>query len=359
MFSVEELSSFRSHLEDIKSSTSLPSEADLQSLLDSSLDTLENEITFYRPKGKDSKPGGLLDFSSSTLPVIVVPDIHGRADFLLNIIDYTLEGAPILSLLNEKKIIVVCVGDAVHSERRGYERWCLAYEAYDGWLESIVNNKSEKFIDKKREEFFEKMREEMCENISSLSIIMSLKNAFPESFHFLKGNHENILNENRDGNYGFRKFVQEGQMCHDFVSRFYGDVILHLWSLWEKSLPVCAVFKDFGVSHAEPLSCFKKEKIIDYHSNADVILGLTWTGNDEAENGSVRLLLKELSPSSKRKGVIWFGGHRAFTDTDYLLRQEGEYLQLHNPDEMNIAIVFPEKKFDPDKDIKSVFKTRY
>ena len=53
-------------------------------------------------------------------------------------------------------------------------------------------------------------------------------------------------------------------------------------------------------------------------------------------------------------GVLWFGGHRPVKDGKYLLRQDGTYLQLHNPNEMNVAIVVPEKKFNPEIDIKSV-----
>lgn len=337
MFSKEELDCFRNHLHEINDSNSFPEECEFQLFLDKSLSTLENESPFYRPVGSDCKPGGLLDFSSEKIPSIIVPDIHARADFLLKLLDFKIEDESVLSLLNEKKIFVICVGDAFHSEMRGYERWIAAYK---DWSMDVYAGQP--------------MQEEMKENISTLMIIMELKNNFTENFHFLKGNHENIFNESRHGNLAFRKFVQEGSMCCDFIRQVYGDVILHLISLWEKALPVCALFYDFAVSHAEPACCFSRKQIVDYHKNDDVVLGLTWTANDAAEKGSVKKLFKNLNPSAKRSGVLWFGGHRPVKDGKYLLRQDGTYLQLHNPNEMNVAIVVPEKKFNPEIDIKSV-----
>ncbi|MGN0729148.1 metallophosphoesterase [Treponema sp.] len=337
MFSEEELASFYSHLNCINSSQAFPAEDELQRFLDNSLCVLENEDSSYRPLGSDCKPGGLLDFSASDIPVVIVPDIHARAEFILRILDFKIDGRTVLQLLNEKKIYMVCVGDAFHSESRGYERWL---EAYKDWSMNVYAGQA--------------MQQEMLENIFTLMIIMELKNAFTANFHFLKGNHENILNETCHGNFSFRKFVQEGIMCCDFIRQVYGDVVLHLISLWEKALPVCAVFSDFGVSHAEPAFAFSRNQIIDYHKNDDVVIGLTWTANDEAEEQSVQKLMENLNPSAKKSGVIWFGGHRPVKDGKFFLRQNGRYLQLHNPDEMNIAVAVPGKIFDPVADIKSV-----
>ena len=128
MFSKEELDCFINHLHEINDSNSFPEECEFQLFLDKSLSTLENESPSYRPVGSDCKPGGLLDFSSEKIPSIIVPDIHARADFLLKLLDFKIEDESVLSLLNEKKIFVICVGDAFHSEMRGYERWIAAYK---------------------------------------------------------------------------------------------------------------------------------------------------------------------------------------------------------------------------------------
>lgn len=342
---MNDTSVFKDQLKNIVQSKSFLSQDELTSFLNDSLNILSNEDASYRPLNSEGKRGGLLDFSNSRLPVIVVPDLHGRVDFLLRLLDFKLDGRCVLDLLNNGEVIVICVGDAVHGEARAYERWLLSYSE---WLNENYESDT--------------MKEEMLENLNTLRTIMMLKNAFTASFHFLKGNHENILNESSDGDYAFRKFVMEGAMCFDFMESFYGDDILRLISRWEKSLPICAVFSDFGVSHAEPSEVWGRDDIINCRTfqgrapsiGADVILSFTWTKNGDAEDGSVRRLLEVLRPGVKRNGVLWFGGHRPVKDAKYYLRQGGAYLQLHNPSEMNIAIVRPGVDFDAENDIKSV-----
>lgn len=335
MLTREQLVEFRQHLQDISDSISFPREDELQCFLDKAVAIQESEDESYRPLNSAGKSGGLLDFTKSQLPVIIVPDIHGRADFLLKLIDFKVENSKtVLELLNENQIMVICVGDAVHSEMRGYERWL---ESFRDWNLDVYAGPT--------------MQEEMKENFSVWLILMELKKTFVPSFHFLKGNHENVTNEDAHGNHSFRKFVCEGQMCCDFIRQVYGDVILHLINLWEKSLPLCAVFSSFGISHAEPAKLYKKKEVINSFENDSVVEGLTWTRNDEAEENSCRKLFRELSRKRKSKGILWFGGHRPVKDCMYKLRQNDSYIQIHNPDKTNVAFVVPEKEFDPAKDI--------
>lgn len=335
MLTQEQLVEFRQHLQDISDSISFPQEDELQCFMDKAVEVQESEDESYRPLNSAGKSGGLLDFTKSQLPVIIVPDIHGRAEFLLKLIDFKVENSrTVLELLNENRIMVICVGDAVHSEMRGYERWLNSFR---DWTLDVYAGPT--------------MQEEMKENFSVWLILMELKKTFVSSFHFLKGNHENVTNEDAHGNHSFRKFVSEGQMCCDFIRQVYGDVILHLINLWEKSLPLCAVFSSFGISHAEPAKLFKKNEVINSFENDSVVEGLTWTRNDEAEENSCRKLFRELSGKRKAKGILWFGGHRPVKDCRYKLRQNDSYIQIHNPDEMNIAFVVPGKEFDPAKDI--------
>ena len=84
------------------------------------------------------------------------------------------------------------------------------------------------------------MKEEMIENMNLLCSLMELKIAFPKFFHFLKGNHENIMNVYSAGDFPFRKFAQEGEMVRHFIQDFYGDDILMMISYWETSLPLLA-----------------------------------------------------------------------------------------------------------------------
>lgn len=338
MLTKEQLDSFRQNLQTIIDSKDFPEESEFQVFLDEAVTLLESEDSSYRPLNAQDKSGGLLDFSTSEIPVIVVPDLHGRGDFLLKLLDSKAGGEDsVLERLNQEQVMVVCVGDAVHGELRAYDRWI---KSFTDWQMDVYAGPS--------------MQEEMRENIAVWQLLMTLKKNFPKCFHFLKGNHENVTNETGHGNHSFRKFVSEGQMCCDFIRQVYGDVVLHLISLWEKALPVCAVFSSFGISHAEPSIAYEREEVINCSENDSVVYGLTWTRNDEALEGSCKKMLKKLNPKAKGKGVLWFGGHRPVKDEKFYLRQKGAYLQLHNPYEMNVAFVVPGKKFNPQEDIISL-----
>lgn len=318
----------------------LPEEKQFRIQLQEALAVQRKEAPRYRPKNSLNKPGGLLDFPSFAFPVVIVPDIHARASFLPKVLECHIKGESVLDLLSRGEIAVVCVGDAFHAESRAYERWVLAYR---DWIGGVFAG--------------EAMKQEMAESLSTVRIVMEIKKAFPEHFHFLKGNHENITNKTAGGDFAFCKFVQEGAMCRDFVQLYYGEDILHSISLWEMSLPICAVFEDFCISHAEPACFFKREQIVNCRTRGgeEVVAAFTWTANGEAEEGSVDQLFEQLRPTAKREGAIWFGGHRSIGRAKCLFRQGGRYAQLHNPDAMNFALVAPKRKFDPDKDIKSVF----
>ena len=163
-------------------------------------------------------PGGLLDFTEiyPVIPTIVVPDLHARADFMLDILKYKpviketdINGKKnILDLMRSGSIRVVCVGDGLHSELNKL-RWLEAYNDYE---KEITTGNA--------------MKQEMLEGLSLMEIVMRCKCSFPEYFHFLKGNHENIMNTNRLGNHPFRKFAQEGEMVRAFMSSYYGDDVL-------------------------------------------------------------------------------------------------------------------------------------
>lgn len=340
MLTEHELESFYQSLSQLEHAE-FPKESFLQDFLDESVECLVSEKTSYRPScGKNA--GSLLDFSTEeygSLPVIVVPDIHGRVDFLLHILKFKLpeNGLTVLEALNLKKVIVVCVGDAVHSESRGIKRWL---SSYDDWSKDIYAGPS--------------MQSEMKENFAVWQILMKLKNTFTENFHFLKGNHENVMNETGNGNLAFKKFVQEGQMCCDFIRQLYGDVILHLISLWEKSLPFCAVFPRFCVSHAEPLEVYSRTKLIRAKKDDSIMLGLTWTANDEVFDGTCLKNFKKLNSRFEPGRIVWVGGHRPVKDSAYYLRQNGAYIQIHNPEEEKILYVGPSAEIDADHDIYSV-----
>lgn len=323
----------------------LPSHDYIAYIADKVVTVLENENTDYRESFPAGKPGGLLDFTKRNLPLVIVPDIHARADFLMNILSFVppkdfLDDSKLnlYEAIETGKVRMVCVGDILHSELRGIKRWERANLEFS---EGIFDGKA--------------MRQEMKEGLASLCMIMECKTAFPEVFHCLKGNHENIMNKSGGGDFPFRKFADEGQMVKTFMQTVYGDDILMLISYFERNLPLAAVFDGCVISHAEPRRALSRKELVCGMGNADVVSSLTWTENNSAANGSVAAMLSMLTGRADINSLRYFGGHRPVKG-NYALRQNNLYVQIHNPTLQNITLVYENKIFNPETDIVSVEK---
>jgi len=293
--------------------------------------TLEDEGAEWRPIDDDGKPGGLI-LLKQDLTTIIVPDIHGRKQYLPDLMSFKLDGKYIYELLKQEKIQIVCVGDGMHGERRVRDRWKVAHQEYEDDFKECPA-----------------MAEEMAENFQTMAMVMRLKIRFPRYFHFLKGNHENILVENINGNHPFAKFAAEGPMTKAYVEKFFGLEFLKQYDRFEKNLPLLARGKFFVISHARPKRTFGITDIINYRSNPEVIEGLTWTRHQAAESGSVEGMFQFLIGDRQDQKVTWFVGHTAINER-YKLWEDG-LLEIHNPATKAIAIVDPIKPFEPDEHI--------
>ena len=338
MLSPEKLQALRAALVSYRNSAQLPGEDCLSRLLDVTIGTLEGEPPEYRPPADDGKPGALLDFSGNDLPAIIVPDLHARPDFLIRLMDCPFGAGTVLSALNQGAVNVICVGDGVHTENMtwAYARW---KESLLSWERGSVDCAG--------------MRAEMHDGFATMMGVASLKNAFPRCFHFLKGNHENILNREGGGDHPFRKFAFEGEMVRSFIHAVYGDVLLHLIHCFECVLPLVVIGGRFGVSHAEPFTAYSRDEIINGRADAQLVHDFTWTANDEALEGSVRSQFAQLNAAGDAARMRWFGGHRPI-EGKYFLRQDGAFVQIHNPNEMNVAFVPPDREFCLERDIVAV-----
>ena len=161
---------FKKILSDIYALKSLPQENILLDALDRCTDILSTEDSLYRPVFKQKKDckqtggflsGGLLDFSQdkNKKPVIVIPDLHGRDFFLMDILNFKLDingkKITVLEALENDMIYAVSLGDLFHSEGRGALRWQEA---------------SKKFYEKNEHDNNE-LTEEMLENLKLLLLI--------------------------------------------------------------------------------------------------------------------------------------------------------------------------------------------
>ena len=338
----------------------LPSHDELFELLVRVTDLFENSNAEYRPKNSDGSIGGLLDFRNDAdirLPLMIVPDLHARFDFFNNILNFKLPtdficpsnasdnsniaytSAPltVFEALQKRLLRLICVGDGLHSEARGKTRWL---KAWDDFCNGKNAGKS--------------MKEEMAEGLSLMRLVIECKCKFPEVFHFLKGNHENIESLESGGDFPFHKFVQESLMTRRFMVEYYGDDILYLYSCFEKDLPLIALFDNCIVSHAEPIRAFRFEELTEGRNNAEVVKGLTWTNNGESEPESAEIMLKNLTCDGKN-GIksFYFAGHRPIPGK-YNIADGRRFVQIHNPESQNVVLVYPDRVFNPETDIVSV-----
>lgn len=298
--------------------------------------TLDEEDDRVRPKDSMGRAGGIV-YLDPGLPTVIVPDLHARMDFLFCILQHRFNDTPNTAELLEKgKLQIVCVGDGFHAEGRARQRWLDAFEEFKG------NFRKHRWMDS-----------EMRESLGLMQMVMEIKWRFPGQFHFLKGNHENISNEDGEGNHPFGKFVYEGEMVAQYVRKFFGDGFLKEYYALEKKLPVMAVGNRFLVTHAEPRVCHPKSRLVEYHSHPEVVYDLTWTKDGEAEEGSVAAMLSEYL--EKPDGARLFGGHRSISER-YNTRAGGLFVQIHNPHRFIMARLEPGREIDPERDVIELAK---
>ena len=97
----------KERLEDYFSLKKFPTHDEVFSLADNASSVLENEPKVYRPWSKGGQPGGLIDFSNykKNLPLIIVPDIHGRTYFLKNILVFVRQEGFLFPELTGKTVL--------------------------------------------------------------------------------------------------------------------------------------------------------------------------------------------------------------------------------------------------------------
>ena len=316
-----------------------PERAELSQILGAGVAALMEENSSVRPEDSSGLPGGVV-YLVRDIPTVVVPDVHARRGLILALLQFSL--APwgveltLLEALAEAQAQLVFVGDYVHAEARAFQRWIAAFEEYQGGFKR-----------------HEAMDREMTESLGALQMVAILKDAFPRLVHGMKGNHENIANEHGEGNYPFRKFALEGAMVAEYMDRFYGGEPFTAAYRFEKNLPLLAVGNQFMVSHAEPRRAFSAREVVEYRGNEEVVSGFTWTGNGEAEEGSVSEMLISTFGREKAHSALYFGGHRPI-ESRYALRADGKYVQLHNPERYIAAVLPATGEIDLERDVEEL-----
>ena len=334
--SMPELEKFKDELKQLMLSKKVDSLKKIRNNLEETVHILVNENPLIRLPDNHGLPGGLV-LLNPEIPVVIVPDLHARREFLYKVLMWkTPEGRSVLERLGNHSIQVLCLGDGFHAEKRGYFRWINSYEEFQ------TNFRRHKNMD-----------QEMCESLGLMEMVMMLKKRFPNQFHFLKGNHENIRNEEGRGNHSFGKFVYEGEMVKQWVLKFMGEEFINEYAEFEYLLPYMAVGYNFMASHAEPLDYYPPEDVINIQDDDEMKDGLTWTQNDRSFPGTVEKYLRYYRMEFDRPLYRYLGGHRTIQGK-YKLRADDLYIQIHNPDKMQIFYADPSEVPNPDEHIFDV-----
>jgi len=315
-----------------------PERESLDEALAAALTVLESVPSTLRPADSEGLPGGLVRLP--LLPTAILPDIHARPDFLEAAFNWTPPGAAacLACLLAEGRANMVVLGDLFHSEAEGAAQvWRMASMEYAGhWAERSV------------------MDGEMSKALAGALIVLRATAAFPGSFFCLKGNHDNIANEEGRGDHPFYKYAREGAMASSWFLLTYGPETLAEYHRFELDLPLAVCGDRFVASHGEPAFALRPKDIIEYRRRPEVVEALIWTPNDGAARGSVEDGLAAFF-ADREPGTLWFGGHRPIEPgRRYMLRANGRYVQFHAPGHRRLVWLEPGRDPDPERDIVGI-----
>ncbi|HBD96411.1 MAG: hypothetical protein A2015_03270 [Spirochaetes bacterium GWF1_31_7] len=302
---------YENFIHTVLNTKSPPEKVFFKNIIDQVNHVLDNEDCELRPTAKNNLPGGLIDLRSFN-KTIIIPDLHARRDFFKSLLFWRLDNnKTLLDLLENGDCTLLCLGDGVHAEGDLAKRWVLSYKEFlNGYKKHTI------------------MDEEISDSFNLMIVIMSMKIRYKSRFNFLKGNHENILNETGNGNFSFAKFANEGAMVIDYFKKFYGNDIIKSYAAFEKKLPLFVVGSHFLASHAEPYFKFDRERIINYHNDSQLIEGLTWTENFSSEKGCIDALFETFLDNCHN--CFYFGGHRPIKGF-YNQINNDRFVQIHNP----------------------------
>ena len=137
-FSINRIDELKTALIEIYKRRNTPPDNSYSKLLEYTNSVLENENQSRRPADSNGLPGGIVCLKPD-ITTIIVPDLHGRIKFLLNLLAFTDEsGTSILQKLAFNQIQIVCVGDGFHSEYKTEERFFAFYSGEE--FQRLVEN---------------------------------------------------------------------------------------------------------------------------------------------------------------------------------------------------------------------------
>jgi pSer/pThr/pTyr-binding forkhead associated (FHA) protein len=281
-------------------------------------------------RAEQSKESGIVDLPKG-VPTMVIPDIHAQRDYLTRALEHQVDGRPVLELLQEGKMNLLCLGDGMHGEGRAANRWLQAEQDF-------INGQPSKA-----------MHDEMVESMGTMKMVMDLKSNLGDNFVYLRGNHDDINPE-----HGYLKYTRVGEsnLVKDWVTKNYGQDLLEEWHGFERSMPLVARGQGFVASHAAPGGKLDAAEVKDKSTRA--FYKLAWTENRGwSENGRERRLFEDNKREiGAQPDDRWLVGHRKVENADYRAQFDQQLIQINplDSDGFVVAMIGADGSYDPQKD---------
>ncbi len=283
---------------------------------------------------KEHQCSGIVTIHSS-LPTIIVPDLHARPEFILKVLEFAVGQKTILTLLQEQKVNVIFLGDIAHSEDISF------------WVHELPEGK---IALKQGDELLP----EMIHELTTIKILCDIKSAFPGNVHILRGNHDDV--RGRIVGLYMKGMIPQSQMVLEWLVVNFGREFIDLVMEFEDCLALIAEGDNFMTSHSAPGRILHKEEV--KNKEGDVAEMLTWTENREEFGGLRETELKRNICETwrnlgKAAKPLWVAGHRT-VEEPMLYREQagGIFVQINNPTAFIIGIIPANKMFDAEKHIQ-------
>lgn len=252
--------------------------------------SLKDLLTNYKSYGK------IIDNKQESRPHVIIPDIHGRPDFVEKVFNLYPDH------------VKVFVGDILHREASAKQNWFFLDDIYSRY-------------GKQSQEFYDKVKEELDCSFNALHLILEYKNNNPELCFFVRGNHDDI-SCNEIGNYGKYCTNWESRIFFVGLDRFYPDEKDAYISLFENSMSYVYLGPNFIVSHTCPEKSIDNSKF-NYHQQF-CWSTTRWGINKDVFNKN----LKTLNPEATR----WYIGHVPVEEGLVRTFLNGKVVQVNHPD---------------------------
>jgi hypothetical protein len=251
---------------------------------------------------------GYIRNSNSNKKTVIVPDVHGRLDFVIEVFyRYPIEDWDI-----------VFSGDILHTETDGH-RWKAI---------------TDEFV--KTRCFGQDMLDELEASHGSHLIIDGMRKNNPDSVFVVRGNHDDVA-ERLVGSYGKFSHLGESSLYAAGLKHFF-RAEYQAYLQYEKTIPYIYIGNGFIVSHTVPQRAYTLDQVIC--DNSKVHQDFTWTDNREQRGPWTGVFTKNLETLGEGQAKFWFIGHRPVEPNHVLRIQMNKRLVQNNNPKKWVVVEF-------------------